>query len=80
MRRQSGMAVLLIAHDLRVVRRIADRAAVLHRGRVCEHGATRQMFAAPRHESTQSILDADRPLSEILRQRAAASLAAMKGP
>lgn len=66
------MAVLLIAHDLRVVRRVAHRAAVLHQGRVCEYGATGQLFAAPQHEFTRSIIHADRPLSALLRQRLAA--------
>lgn len=69
LRRETGMAVLLIAHDLRVVRRIADRAVVLHDGVVCEQGAVDQVLGEPSHEFTRSILDADQPVSVILRER-----------
>ena len=69
LQRDSGMAVRLIAHDLVVVRRIAHRAAVLHHGRVCEHGAIRQRFQATRHAFTRAIIDADRPLPAIVRER-----------
>lgn len=69
LRRETGMAVLLIAHDLRVVRRIAHRAAVLHHGRVCEQGPIRELFEGPRHEFTRSIVEADRPLSAIFGER-----------
>ena len=70
LRRESGMAVLLIAHDLRVVRRIADRAVVLHDGVVCEQGAVNQVLEAPQHEFTRSIVQADLPVAEVLRRRA----------
>jgi len=69
LRRESGMATLLIAHDLRVVRRIADRVVVLRDGGVCEHGEVHRVFQAPRHEFTRSILAADQPVSAILRGR-----------
>ena len=69
LRRERGMAVLLIAHDLRVVRRIADRAVVLHDGGICDHGTVSKVFDAPEHEFTRSILKADLPVSEILRGR-----------
>ena len=61
LRADSGMAVLLIAHDLRVVRRIADRAVVLHDGRVREHGPVEDVLGAPRHELTRALVAADRP-------------------
>ena len=66
---ETGLAVLLIAHDLRVVRRIADRAVVLHEGRVCDHGVVPQVFGAPRHELTRAIVEADQTLSEIVTAR-----------
>ena len=69
LRRETGMAVLLIAHDLRVVRRIADRALVLHDGVVCEQGAVHQVLGEPRHQFTRSILNADKPVSVILKER-----------
>ncbi|MCY3733112.1 MAG: ABC transporter ATP-binding protein, partial [Chloroflexi bacterium] len=65
----SGMAVLLIAHDLRVVRRIADRAVVLHDGRVREHGPVEDVLGAPRHELTRALVAADRPVAAIVRDR-----------
>ncbi len=69
LRQERRMAVLLIAHDLRVVRRIADRAVVLHNGVICDHGTVSKVFDAPEHEFTRSILKADLPVSEILRGR-----------
>ncbi len=69
LKQERGMAVLLIAHDVRVVRWIADRVIVLHNGGICEHGAVTEVFERPAHEFTRSILDADLPLAEILRRR-----------
>ena len=69
LRRENRMAVLLIAHDLRVVRRIAERAVVLHDGVICEQGAANQVLGNPSHEFTRSLLDADQSVSEILRER-----------
>ena len=69
LRADSGMAVLLIAHDLRVVRRIADRAVVLHDGRVREHGPVGDVLGTPRHELTRALVAADRPVSAIVRDR-----------
>ena len=48
LRRQHGMAVLMITHDLNLVRRFADRVAVMEHGRLIEQGATEQIFATPR--------------------------------
>ena len=69
LRRETGMAVLLIAHDLRVVRRIANRAVVLHDGVVCEEGPVHRILGEPHHQFTRSILDADKPVSVILEER-----------
>ncbi len=65
LKRESHLAVLLIAHDLRVVRRIADRVSVLHGGKVVEQGTIQQVFEAPQHDFTRSILAADQTLAEI---------------
>ena len=69
LRRDNGLAVLLIAHDLRVVRRVADRAIVLHDGVVWEQGSASGILESPQQELTRSILSADQPLSMILKQR-----------
>ncbi|KVV33739.1 microcin ABC transporter ATP-binding protein [Burkholderia ubonensis] len=52
-----GMAILLITHDLNLVRRFADRIAVMERGRLVESGAVERIFAAPEHPYTQRLLN-----------------------
>ena len=69
LKRKSQLAVLLIAHDLRVVRRIADRVTVLHDGSVVERGAVSEVLSAPQHEFTRAIIEADQTLSEIGEER-----------
>jgi len=56
LQRQHGMAVLLITHDLNLVRRFADRVAVMERGLLVEQGAVADVFAAPQHPYTQMLL------------------------
>ncbi|KVO77432.1 microcin ABC transporter ATP-binding protein [Burkholderia ubonensis] len=52
-----GMAILLITHDLNLVRHFADRIAVMERGRLVESGAVGRIFAAPEHPYTQRLLN-----------------------
>ncbi|WP_058041918.1 ABC transporter ATP-binding protein [Streptomyces roseifaciens] len=56
--RASGMAILLISHDLTVVTRAADRVAVMHGGRIVERGPTGQVLRHPRHPYTRALLAA----------------------
>ena len=51
-----GMALLLITHDLGIVRRTADRVAVMTQGRIVETGPVAEIFAAPAHPYTQKLL------------------------
>lgn len=60
LRRETGMAVLLITHDLPLVRRFADRVAVMEQGVVVEQGPTAEVFGAPRHPYTRQLV-ASRP-------------------
>ena len=54
-----GMALVLITHDLNIVRRVADRVVVMRRGEVVETGPTARIFAEPSHAYTRMLLDAE---------------------
>ena len=53
---QSGVAILLITHDLGVVYEVTDRVAVLYAGRLMEAADTRALFEAPRNPYTQALI------------------------
>ncbi|WP_213455064.1 oligopeptide/dipeptide ABC transporter ATP-binding protein [Rhizomonospora bruguierae] len=55
-RTRENVAMLVIAHDLGVVRAIADRTLVMYRGSLVEGGATPRVFAEPAHPNTQGLL------------------------
>jgi oligopeptide/dipeptide ABC transporter ATP-binding protein len=58
LRHESGLAVLLITHDLGVLSALADRLYVFYGGRVVETGSTRDLIGQPRHPYTKALLDA----------------------
>jgi peptide/nickel transport system ATP-binding protein len=58
LRRQFGMALLLITHDLGVVAQWADRAAVMYAGRIVEQTPVRPFFRRPRHPYARALLRA----------------------
>jgi microcin C transport system ATP-binding protein len=59
LQRESGMAMLLITHDLGVVRHMADRVYVMNAGKVVEEGKTAEVFSKPKHPYTQHLLSAE---------------------
>ena len=54
-----GMAMLLITHDLGIVRKMADRVAVMHEGRIVETETAKRLFESPAHPYTKMLLAAE---------------------
>ena len=75
LQRELGMAMLLITHDLGIVRNMADRVCVMTEGEIVETGATERVFTAPTHRYTQHLLAAE-PKGDPARDNAAAPVVA----
>lgn len=56
LRDRIGLAVVLISHDLAVIRRVCERIVVLYAGQIAEEGGTNQVLEAPGHPYTQALL------------------------
>ena len=65
LQRRNGMAVLLITHDLNLVRRFADRVAVMQNGHIVEQGAVADVFARPQHAYTRKLIDS-KPVRDVV--------------
>src|SRR5216684_2735622 len=59
LRDRFGMALLLITHDLGIVRKMADRVCVMTQGEIVEAGSTEEIFARPQHAYTRRLLEAE---------------------
>ena|SRR5882762_852550 len=57
LRQQRGLALVLVSHDLSVIRYATDDAIVMYGGKVVEHGPTKELLAAPRHPYTRILVD-----------------------
>lgn len=56
LQRQTGVAMVIVSHDLAVIRMLADRLLVMHQGRVVESGVTDRVLSDPRHPYTQLLV------------------------
>jgi D-methionine transport system ATP-binding protein len=54
--RRLGITIILITHEMSVIREIADEVLVLEQGRIAEHGPVWQVFGEPRHDATRALL------------------------
>lgn len=63
LQRRRRMAMLLVTHDLRVVRSRSDRIAVMYAGKVVETAPTAELFAAPRMPYTEALMNAVPPVA-----------------
>jgi microcin C transport system ATP-binding protein len=59
LQREMGMAMLLITHDLGIVRKMAERVYIMNAGKIVEEGATEDIFTKPQHAYTKKLLAAE---------------------
>ena len=59
LQKEIGMAMLLITHDLGIVRRMAERVYVMRNGEIVESGPAREVFESPKHPYTQHLIAAE---------------------
>ncbi len=69
LRAQHGFTSVFISHDLKVVRQIADRVAVMYLGRIVEKGTPEQVFHAPQHPYTRALVAASPDPRRKCRER-----------
>ncbi len=58
LRREAGVALVFVSHDLNVVRLLCDRVVVMYLGKIVESGPANEVFSAPRHPYTRALISA----------------------
>ncbi|PTW61357.1 oligopeptide transport system ATP-binding protein [Breoghania corrubedonensis] len=74
------LTIIFVAHDLRLVRHISHRVAVMYLGRIVEIAPTEDLFTAPRHPYSKALLDAAPDLDPAKRRRGAAARGELPSP
>jgi ABC-type dipeptide/oligopeptide/nickel transport system ATPase component len=69
LQKELHLAVILISHDLAVVRNICDRVAVMHAGQFVEYGPAANVLDAPQHAYTRELLSAVPDVARALKER-----------
>ena len=80
LRRDLGLTLVIIAHDLNVIRHMSDRVGVMYLGRIVELGTAAEVFASPRHPYTQALLSAIPSMDGASRNKAPTVLGEMPSP
>ncbi len=80
LKRERGLAILLITHDLAAARYLADRILVLYRGRVVEDGPSREIVESPAHPYTRALLASISGVGEEAARGPRRAAAAEEGP
>jgi len=66
LKKEMGMSIIFITHDLGVIAEIADRTLVMYKGKIVEQGKTSDIFTNPQHPYTQGLLACRPPLDKNL--------------
>jgi oligopeptide/dipeptide ABC transporter ATP-binding protein len=80
LRRELGLTMLFVAHELGVVRHMSDRLAVMYLGQIMESGPSDDVFREPRHPYTRALLSAVPKMTTVKRQRAAVTQGEIPSP
>lgn len=73
LRKEAGITIILIAHDLAVVKNVCDRVAIMEKGLFVEEGCASEVFEHPRHPYTKKLLEAVPDVQRSLAAKLAAS-------
>jgi peptide/nickel transport system ATP-binding protein len=68
LQRETGMAIVLVSHDMGVIAESSDRLAVMYAGRIVETGTTREVFEGPAHPYSRGLLDSIPRADERVRR------------